>query len=97
MIAVGLLEQHDVLDHVFFGDIMAGVDVAFVPVGALELDRHAVDQKHAALDLDFAKTDAMRQAVRARRCPLRQTQNRRIKVGRFRRPLGGIGNRHRAR
>ncbi len=45
---VVLLHQGDVLHHRFVGHGVAQVGVRLVAVDALQLDRHAVEQKHAA-------------------------------------------------
>ena len=57
VVAVALLEDFQVADHLLLGDVMAGVGPVLVTVGALELDGHAVDVKLPALDLDLAEAD----------------------------------------
>ena len=58
VVAVALLEDFQVADHLRLGDGVAHVGPMLVPVGALELDGRAVDEELPALDLDLAETDA---------------------------------------
>ena len=92
VVAVALLEHLQVADHPLFADVVAGVGPVLVAVGALELDRHAVDREDAALDLDLAEPGpAGEDFGRLIACRCRR-QHRRVQVRRLRGPLGRIGH-----
>ncbi len=54
---VVLLHQLDVADHRLTRDVVSGVRVVLVAVDALEVDRLAVHQQLAVVDLDLAEAD----------------------------------------
>ena len=87
VVAVPLLQDFEVTDHLRLGDGMAHVRPMLVPVRALELDGRAIDLEDASVDLDFTETDPGGEEFAG------HTQHECLQVGRLGGPLGGIGNR----
>ena len=54
VIAVGLLQEFDIADHLLFGDDVARFRPVLVPVRSLEFDRRSVYEHLPPFDLDLA-------------------------------------------
>ena len=85
-VQVVLLHQQYIFDHRLVGDALAQVGMMVMAVGALHLDRPAVDQENAVFDFDRTEADSLRHGLDDAAIGALKRGDQGVEIGRFRVP-----------